>query len=250
MEQSPQHIVAHFIQKSPDEIRTETPIDRSAVAGSIIIHRMYASLAEAGFAVEEYHDIHTFGELQARLQGVTTQTISTPTQEEKPREDYALGVDVQSIEELPETSDFRNEPFYKQSFSPTEIAYCILQSNPRQSFAGLYAAKEALVKADASLAQRPLRELVLTHAESGKPVYDGFQLSISHSGDIAMAAAMAKPVQLPETEPDVPRRGHETTPLLQSLQNQNRKLKRIVWASSALALMALCLSLIQYFQLV
>ena len=65
--------------------------------------------------------------------------------------------------------------------------------------AGLFAAKEALVKADNRLMGRAFNSIVIEHAPDGKPLYEGFQISISHTDTLAVAVA----VQLPEA-PHVP----------------------------------------------
>ena len=49
---------------------------------------------------------------------------------------------------MPVTDDYWEHEFYKESFSKDEIAYCVLQENPRMHFAARWCAKEALVKCD------------------------------------------------------------------------------------------------------
>lgn len=250
MEAQLKEIISHFLQKSPAEINSETVIDRSAVAGSIIIHRMYASLSEAGYGVDDYQQIRSFGELQTRLNGVEGSTETEETEEDVPTSSYTLGVDVQSIAELPEANDYRSDPFYQATFSPQEISYCILQTDPRQSFAGLFAAKEALVKARYSLRKTPLNELSIGHGQSGKPEFEDFQLSISHSGDVAMAVALLPPPLAPLQEEN-----NDSLTVAQNLQSienisiQNQRLKRGLWFCGALTTIALILSLLQLFKL-
>lgn len=250
MEAQLKDIVSHFLQKSPAEISSETVIDRSAVAGSIVIHRMYASLSEAGFAVEDYSQISSFGELQQRLDGGAGSTETLEPEVKGANTPYALGVDVQSIAELPAANDYRTEPFYQATFSPEEISYCILQANPRQSFAGLFAAKEALVKANYRLHKLPLHELSIGHEQSGKPVYGDYQLSISHSGDVAMAAALLPPPLAPlqeenEASPEIAK----NIASIEHIQVQNHRLKRGLWFCAALTTIALILSSLQLLKL-
>jgi 4'-phosphopantetheinyl transferase EntD len=75
------------------------------------------------------------------------------------------------------------------NFTPQEIAYCILQAEPYSSFAGLFAAKEALVKADASLRERAFHQIGIGHSPEGRPVYPGYTLSIAHANGTAVAVA-------------------------------------------------------------
>lgn len=249
MEAQIRDIVAHFMQKAASEIQAETVIDRSAVAGSILIHRMYASLAEAGFAVEDYQNIRTFGELQSTLNGKASGADPTAQSTDiETNNSTSLGVDVQNISELPAVDDYRSDAFYQATFSPEEISYCVLQPNPRQSFAGLFAAKEALVKAKYSLSQRPLNELVLTHDSNGKPGFEEFEVSISHSGEVAMAAALFQPLP---AEAAIEDNGQiaALAASLKQLTQQNQNLKRGLWFSGLLTILALTLTLLQYFEL-
>jgi phosphopantetheinyl transferase (holo-ACP synthase) len=91
---------------------------------------------------------------------------------------------------MPEVPDFRSAEFYQQNFAAGEIAYCILQPDPYSSFTGLFAAKEAIVKADALFRGRPFHTLKIDHTPEGKPLFPGFGLSISHAGGLAVAVAI------------------------------------------------------------
>ena len=69
-------------------------------------------------------------------------------------DDLACGIDIERVDAMPVTDDYWEHEFYKESFSKDEIAYCLLQENPRMHFAARWCAKEALVKCDPAL-QRP-----------------------------------------------------------------------------------------------
>ena len=60
-----------------------------------------------------------------------------------------VGIDIEDVKSLPMTSDYRTHEFYKENFSPAEIAYCILQPSAHVSLTGLWAAKEAILKSGA-----------------------------------------------------------------------------------------------------
>ena len=80
-----------------------------------------------------------------------------------------LGIDIEHCDHLPLASDPWTEKFYTDNFSPAEIAYCQRQSNPRESFCGLWSAKEAARKCHADIFQlRPL-DLEITHDVQGRP---------------------------------------------------------------------------------
>ena len=63
-------------------------------------------------------------------------------------DDLACGIDIERVDAMPVTDDYWEHEFYKESFSKDEIAYCLLQENPRMHFAARWCAKEALVKCD------------------------------------------------------------------------------------------------------
>jgi holo-[acyl-carrier-protein] synthase len=100
-----------------------------------------------------------------------------------------IGVDIEEVAALPRTSDFRKDEFYRMNFTSGEIAYCILQPDPYSSFAGLFAAKEAIVKAGGFDRSRSFNGMEIDHTPEGKPQYPGYGISISHAGGMAVAVA-------------------------------------------------------------
>ena len=100
--------------------------------------------------------------------------------------DSQVGIDIQEINELPDSNDFWEDEFYKSKFTSEEIAYCITKNNPKQSFAGLYSCKEALIKSDNNLNWENINIL---HNENGKPIFSNYDISISHSGLYSIAIA-------------------------------------------------------------
>ena len=53
---------------------------------------------------------------------------------------------MQEIAALPVTADYWDHEFYRETFEPSEIAYAVVQSDPRTHLAGFWCAKEALRK--------------------------------------------------------------------------------------------------------
>jgi len=126
-----------------------------------------------------------------------------------------LGVDVEPIATF---SDFASKKsFIERNFTAKEIAYCQSAPSPASSFAGRWAAKEAVVKAICSAnpnassitqgAAAPLKEIEIVKSTSGAPgvtlsgkALEKFHLSnlssikvsISHSGDYAVAQALVQ----------------------------------------------------------
>lgn len=196
MEDKIKNIVSQHIKIPAHQITAQTVIDRSAVASSIILHRMYAQLVNEGVAIADYTTITTYGQLAAALNGkeaaaafiepVLPLTYASPGN----TNEASIGIDVENTSAMPVVNDFREEAFYTMNFAPAEIAYCILQPNPYASFAGLFAAKEAIVKADNIYKNRPFNTIVIDHLPGGKPVYPGFQVSIAHTNETAYAVAV------------------------------------------------------------
>jgi hypothetical protein len=110
---------------------------------------------------------------------ITNTLITSPTVSQ-------IGIDIQEISELPDSVDYWEDEFYKSKFTPEEIAYCVVKDNPKQSFAGLYSCKEAIIKSDNNLNWQNIN---IEHDENGKPFYNNFNLSISHSGIYTIAIA-------------------------------------------------------------
>jgi phosphopantetheine--protein transferase-like protein len=200
MEERIKDIVATFLRIPAAQIGPNTRIDRPALQSSILLHRMYARLEEQGFRFENYTGIQVFGDL-LRQQQITGQpaagTGAALTAPSVPIRDLSedaglIGIDIQDIQALPRTDDFRKESFYRMNFAPSEIAYCILQPDPYDSFGGLFAAKEAIIKADGTRRALPFNALEIGHTAEGVPVTSDFRLSISHAGGFAVAVAVSK----------------------------------------------------------
>lgn len=194
------NIISGYIKIPADDINAQTMIDRSAVANSILLHRMYASLQKEGVVIDNYPDIKTYGSLLERLTGKRVPHVAAKSQLTALNSDEGndantsatVGIDIEDISSMPHANDFREDEFYTMNFSSSEIAYCILQPNSLASFAGLFAAKEAIVKADNVYKNRPFNTIIVEHLSSGKPSHPHFQLSISHSSTAAVGIAISK----------------------------------------------------------
>ncbi|KAJ1342853.1 holo-[acyl-carrier-protein] synthase [Batrachochytrium salamandrivorans] len=122
-----------------------------------------------------------------------------------------LGVDVQLISEMALSNDV-----FARNFTPNEIAYCKASADPAASFAGRWAAKEAVIKAVSNAAGNtvvwtkgagaPLNDIevirvegqaptITLHGDAKKAVADAkigpLHITISHSGSYAVAMASA-----------------------------------------------------------
>ena len=114
------------------------------------------------------------------------QVIDTPVLKGIPAN--RVGVDIEEVDSLPVAFDYREHAFYQDNFTAAEISYCIRQRSVRASLCGLWAAKEAIVKAGIATApQGHLKGIEISHDDEGRPVFAGSSLSISHSARSAVA---------------------------------------------------------------
>jgi phosphopantetheinyl transferase (holo-ACP synthase) len=112
-----------------------------------------------------------------------------------------IGIDIEEVAALPEADDYRAHAFYQENFSAEELAHCIRQTDVRASLCGIWAAKEAAIKAglfgwDAGR----LGHVVIGRDAAGRPTVAGGQLSISHTATTAVAVCL---VQVPPVVPEM-----------------------------------------------
>ena len=113
-----------------------------------------------------------------------------------------VGIDIQFISELfPKDSlDLKSDPELLKVFSLNEIAFAETKLDPLTSLAGIFAAKEAILKAGYNGEGREnLCKLEISHDKMGKPFYQGYSLSISHSNEYSIAVAVNNEIDLRDT---------------------------------------------------
>lgn len=113
-----------------------------------------------------------------------------------------VGIDIVKIERLKKHEN--NEKFLNKYFAKTEIEYISKKTKKVVTLAGLYACKEAVLKALGLGIGRgvELKEIVVNHSNLGKPFIEidakiqyylqnlgcsNIAVSISHDGDYAVA---------------------------------------------------------------
>jgi phosphopantetheine--protein transferase-like protein len=105
-----------------------------------------------------------------------------------------VGLDIEDVASLPEAEDYREHFFYRDNFSPAEIAHCLLQGNVRASFCGIWAAKEAILKSELKpTTSARLIDIQITYDDSGRPTHPSCYISISHTAHTAVAVCLPKP---------------------------------------------------------
>jgi len=208
------NIIATFLKTDSSEINENTIIDSSAIPGSVLIHRMYSTLSVEGYHVVNQDKIRTYGDfLSAMNQGGAL----ADKKEENPKKvtptkikavnnssSMQVGIDIEDIMNMPVATDYREERFYTDNFSSKEISYCILQADPRASFAGKFSLKEAIIKADNDYKSTPFKEIEILNDSSGKPIFDGFSLSISHTRNQSVAIAIKGSITINTDTPNQP----------------------------------------------
>lgn len=115
-----------------------------------------------------------------------------------------IGIDTVAMKKFAEVLLQSGERFLEHVFTPQERRYCEKAANPQQSFAGHFAAKEALVKAIPSLRSYGVdwSDIEVTHDDFGVPKFviegrlfenlrriagETIMLSISHTSETAVA---------------------------------------------------------------
>jgi phosphopantetheine--protein transferase-like protein len=183
----------------------QSSVRRAALAAAIRRH--------LGVSVPEVYSVVSFRELEAAvLEGGTQATVSSVKPVELPKpvavsalsgvDDLACGIDIERVDAMPMTDDYWEHEFYKESFSKDEIAYCLLQENPRMHFAARWCAKEALVKCDPAFKGQPFSamevvrndsgEVSLAHHANGNSTTPPLAVSISHTETMAAAVVVRR----------------------------------------------------------
>ena len=104
-----------------------------------------------------------------------------------------VGIDIQRVAELipfDDSFDFASSEEMARIFSIREIAYACGRASPTRTLAGLFAAKEAIIKAGRGGAPAEFQAIEILPDHFGAPTHAGFELSISHSGEYAIALAV------------------------------------------------------------
>ena len=99
-----------------------------------------------------------------------------------------LGNDIQLVAELFPEDESLDSLKLEKMFTKYEIAYAKASDNPKVTLAGLFSLKESLVKAGASFGT--YLDLEITHDNNGAPIFYGFLVSISHSGNYTTSVAL------------------------------------------------------------
>ena len=206
-------IVAQLAGLNPEVIGGDFSLRFRGLQSSVRRAALAAAIRrQLGADCPQAYTAATFAELEAAVQGedagptpsaaavkpVQLSSVSLPSR----LDGLACGIDIELVEALPTTDNYWDHDFYKEGFSKDEIAYCLLQENPRMHFAARWCAKEALVKCDPAFKFLPFSAVEIVRNESGNVslahYMDGNReklpvaVSISHTDTVAAAVVVRK----------------------------------------------------------
>jgi phosphopantetheine--protein transferase-like protein len=218
-------MVATMLMVSPGDIGPKTslkPLDTSLGSAKVRL-----GLKRLGLALPAESPPTNFGALVAAVSGEAAPAVAPVPSALPPNlpdrgnvrvggllVGLQVGLDVEDIRALPVALDYWEHEFYRATFTRSEIAYAVLQAEPRAHFAGFWCAKEALRKCDPAFSAVSMERTAVAHDASGRPYLTietevgaerlGHALSISHSAEVATAVVVlaplsaAAPVAVPE----------------------------------------------------
>ncbi|HEX4645061.1 MAG TPA: 4'-phosphopantetheinyl transferase superfamily protein [Verrucomicrobiae bacterium] len=201
-------IVARFGETEPDKIGAEFSLKTRLLQSSARRAALAAAVRrQLGVNCPAVYSVSTFGELERAVFGAAA-SVAAPKPAPVPQNgrpsapaaaplaaSLRCGVDIELIAELPETTDYREHEFYRDTFTPEEIAYCIMQENPRMHFAARWCAKEALHKCDPAFRDEKMSAVEVVRNEHGEVSFSHrtngtarklpHALSLSHTHSVA-----------------------------------------------------------------
>lgn len=209
--------VAEFFGTDPGQIGPDFPLAGKPMQSSLARARFHAAIQHRlGVQGRAIYAVRTYGELQAAVCGATASASAAfpsaaaqsngkagqPMHHEVTgiEAGVSCGVDIEMVQQLPEVQDYWEEAFYRTSFTAAEIAYCLMQDDPRMHFAARWCAKEALKKCDPTYVREAMANLEVAFTETGAPFLrhyaNGgaavlpFAVSVSHTPQTAIAIVM------------------------------------------------------------
>ena len=106
-----------------------------------------------------------------------------------------MGIDLIGITKVEKILERHGEKFLEKVFTEVEIKYIEEKHFMPQTVAGIYAAKEAMLKElGTGIGEYSLKDVEVFHDEKGRPYGKAgdklFDISISHEGDYGVAVAL------------------------------------------------------------
>jgi len=85
---------------------------------------------------------------------------------------HGIGTDIVEVEKFRHHTDIAYEGGvwkYRRCFTDIEYDYCVSKADPAKHFAGMFAAKEACIKAARKSLSDGMRSIEVMHREDGSP---------------------------------------------------------------------------------
>ena len=220
MENELKQVVADLFEADLNKVNTGFLLSTRRMQGSLVRAKLDAAIRHRlGVKCRAVYSVKTYGELQKAVLGVSSNSaesdssasIVSPVSNTDASMAFAengirlatslsCGIDVEMVDNFPEVDDYWKDPFYTNSFSSVEIAYCLLKENPRMHFAARWCAKEALKKCQPSYLHEEPKKIefvsneasppILRHYINGNPTTLPFAVSVSHTPLIAVAVVV------------------------------------------------------------
>jgi phosphopantetheine--protein transferase-like protein len=197
-------LIATMLMVSPGEIADGTSL--ASLNTSLGSAKVRLGLKRLGLALPAGAKPATFGGLLAALSGEAAPPAANVVQSPEaavtasPSGSLQVGLDVEDISSLPIAADYWVHEFYRGTFANSEIAYAVLQAEPRTHFAGFWCAKEALRKCDPAFSGVTPERTAVAHDTDGRPYLTldtesgperlAHALSISHTTEVATAVVV------------------------------------------------------------
>ena len=109
----------------------------------------------------------------------------------------SIGCDVENLNSFPDSIfSLEHSQLRSSLFHPTEILYASSRINPELSLLGIFSAKEAVIKSSSEYTSLLPKDILICHDSRSRPVVSqpvtalSFELSISHSHDVAFAVCL------------------------------------------------------------
>jgi phosphopantetheine--protein transferase-like protein len=194
-------MIATMLMLTPAEIADGTSL--AALNTSLGSAKVRLGLKRLGLALPVGSKPATFAGLLAALSGETAPVASSVpiTRAAIDSSRLQVGLDVEDISSLPAATDYWEHEFYRANFARSEIAYAVLEAEPRTHFAGFWCAKEALRKCDPSFAHVNPAQTAVAHEANGRPYLTleseagpehlPHAVSISHTLEMATAVVVS-----------------------------------------------------------
>lgn len=100
-----------------------------------------------------------------------------------------IGTDIIEISRIKKSIE--SEHFVNRVFTKNEILYALKKAKPEQTFAGIFCAKESIVKAmGTGFYKNKFHDIEIIFDDLGKPTNKYAQISISHCDEYATAVAI------------------------------------------------------------